>query len=318
MIILVAGGGGFIGSHLCEKLIRENHQVICVDNLSTGLRENLYTLISNKNFEFVKKDINEMINIKKKIDIIFHLASPASPNPYSQISYLSLWKETFLTNTLGTVNLLELALKNQAIFLYASTSEIYGNPQIHPQPENYWGNVNPVGVRSIYDESKRAGETICYYYSLKKNVDVRIVRIFNTYGPRMRLDDKRMIINFIHQALTNKPITIYGNGHQTRSLCYIDDLINGLILIAFKNGLKGQVINLGNPEEYRVIDYARMIKKITGSKSRIIFLEKQQDDPERRRPDIAKAISLLNWQPIVDINIGLKKTVEYYRSIIKK
>ncbi|MCS6956775.1 MAG: GDP-mannose 4,6-dehydratase [Patescibacteria group bacterium] len=316
MKILIAGGAGFIGSHLCEKLIKKNYQIICIDNLITGNEKNILHLKKNRNFKFINQDITKKFQIKEKIDIIFHLASPASPNPESSISYFSLWKETYLVNTLGTINLLELALKNNSAFVFASTSEVYGNPLIHPQNENYFGNVNPIGPRAIYDESKRAGETISYYYLIKKNLDIRVARIFNTYGPKMRIDDKRMIVNFIIQALKNKPITIYGNGNQTRSLCYIDDLIDGLIKLAFEKKAKGEIINLGNPDEHRVIDYAKIIKKIINSKSQIIFLEKQIDDPEKRKPDITKAKKILNWNPKINLKNGLEKTIEYYKNLI--
>ncbi|MCX7956000.1 MAG: GDP-mannose 4,6-dehydratase [Patescibacteria group bacterium] len=316
MKILIAGGAGFIGSHLCEKLIKKNHQIICIDNLITGNEKNIFHLKKNKNFKFINQDITKKFNLKEKIDIIFHLASPASPNPESLISYFSLWKETYFANIFGTINLLDLALKNNSIFIFASTSEVYGNPLIHPQDENYWGNVNPVGPRAIYDESKRAGETISYYYLIKKNLDVRIARIFNTYGPKMRIDDKRMIVNFIVQALKNKPITIYGNGKQTRSVCYIDDLIEGLIKIAFEKKTKGEIINLGNPKEHKVLEYAKIIKKITNSKSNIIFLKKQIDDPEKRKPDITKAKKILNWNPKINLEEGLKLTIDYYKNLI--
>lgn len=316
MNILIAGGAGFIGSHLCEKLLQKNHKVFCLDNLLTGNYENIKNLLKNKNFKFINQDITKKFNINEKINIVYHLASPASPNPNSQISYLSLWKETYLANTLGTINLLEIAKKNKSIFIYASTSEVYGNPLEHPQKETYFGNVNPTGPRAIYDESKRAGETIVYYYSIKENLDTRIVRIFNTYGPKMRKDDQRMVINFILQALKNKPITIYGNGNQTRSLCFIDDLVEGLIKIAFEKKAKNQIINLGNPEEYKIIEYAKIIKKLTQSNSKIIFLEKQTDDPEKRKPDIKKALKILNWQPKTNLEEGLKKTINFYKNLI--
>lgn len=316
MKILVAGGAGFIGSHLCQKLLTEKHQVICFDNLITGNKKNIESLLKNKNFYFLEKDITQPLDIKQKIEAIFHLASPASPNYKSKISYLNLWQETFLANTLGTLNLLKLAHKNKARFLYASTSEVYGDPKEHPQKESYWGNVNPIGKRSIYDESKRAGETISYYYLTKKNLDVRIARIFNTYGPGMRIDDRRMIINFIIQALKNKPITIYGNGQQTRSLCYINDMIEGLYRLMFFNQAKNQVINLGNPQEKKVLEYAKLIKNLTRSKSPIIFEEKSEDDPEKRKPDITKAKKLLNWQPKINLKEGLKKTISYYQKLI--
>lgn len=315
MNILIAGGAGFIGSHLCKKLIEKKHTILCVDNLLTGNYKNIKELVKNKNFKFIKKDITKKFYLEKKIDIIYHLASPASPNPNSKISYIYLWKETYLVNTLGTINLLELAKKNNSIFVYASTSEIYGNPLEHPQKETYFGNVNPTGIRSIYDESKRAGETIVYYYSLKEEIDTRIARIFNTYGPKMRIDDQRMVVNFILQALKNEPITIYGDGNQTRSLCFIDDLVEGLIKIGFEKKAKNQIINLGNPDEHKIIEYAKIIKKLTNSKSKIIFLKKQIDDPEKRKPDIEKAKKILNWQPKTKLEDGLKKTILFYKKL---
>ncbi len=317
MVILIAGGAGFIGSHLCDFLIKKDFTLICLDNLLTGSLNNIKHLLKHKKFCFIKKDINKNLNLDSKIDVIFHLASPASPNKNSSISYISLWKETFLANTLGTFNLLKLTKKNQAKFIYASSSEIYGNPKQHPQKEDYFGYVNPLSQRSIYDEAKRAGESITFFYSLKENIDVRIARIFNTYGPRMRIDDQRMIVNFIVQGLRNQPITVYGNGHQTRSLCYIDDMIAGLFKLMLSSLARNQVFNLGNPDERAVVEYAKLVKKITGSKSKISFLKlKPPDDPERRKPDISKAQRILNWQPKITLEDGLKKTVDYYKKIL--
>ncbi len=317
MKILVAGGAGFIGSHLCKKLIEQGHQVICLDNFLTGSITNIKTIFNNKNFSFIKDDITKPFNQNLKIEAIFHLASPASPNHYSPLSYHHLPMETMLVNTVGTLELLKLAEKNNAKFLFASSSEIYGNPLEHPQKETYLGNVSPIGPRSVYDEAKRFGETLTAYFWRDRKLDARIARIFNTYGPNMQKEDKRMIVNFIIFSLENKPITIYGDGHQTRSLCYIDDMVEGLIRLMFYPNTKGQVVNLGSTEEHPVLEYAQLIKKITGSESKIIFSEKlPKDDPKRRRPDITKAKTLLNWKPITPLKKGLQETINYFKKII--
>jgi nucleoside-diphosphate-sugar epimerase len=307
--VLVAGGAGFIGSWLCEELLKQNFGVICVDNLCTGREQNVSNLKQNKNFEFINHDITKPLpESLGKIDFIFHLASPASPPAYQKLAI-----ETLLVNSNGTLNLLELARKNNAVFLFASTSEVYGNPMQHPQKETYWGNVNPNGIRSMYDESKRFGEALCMAYLRKYNIDLRIARIFNTYGPRMRADDGRVISNFINQSLQNKPLTIYGDGKQTRSLCYISDLAEGLLSLMFAEGIKGEVVNLGNSNERTIIELADIIKRLTNSKSDILFKDLPQDDPERRCPDISKAEKFLNWTPRVNLEEGLEKTVEWYK-----
>lgn len=326
MKILVAGGAGFIGSHLCQRLIKENHQVICVDNLITGSISNIKDLLQNKNFSFIKHDVIKPLNLKVtpplasggvKIDAIFHLASPASPNHHSKLSYHHLPMETMLVNSIGTFELLKLAEKYRAKFLFASSSEIYGNPLEHPQKEEYFGNVSPIGPRSVYDESKRFGETLTAYFWRKKNLDARIARIFNTYGPNMQKEDKRMIVNFIVSALTGKPITIYGDGKQTRSLCFIDDMIEGLIRLMFYPNTNRQVINLGSPEEHTILEYAQLVKKITNSKSKIVFSEKMpEDDPIRRKPDISKAKKILDWAPAISLKEGLKRTIAYFKNLI--
>lgn len=317
MKILIAGGAGFIGSHLCQRLLKEDHQIICVDNLLTGSINNIKPMLQNKNFSFIKHDVIKPFDPKVKVDAIFHLASPASPNHHSQLSYHHLPMETMLVNTIGTLNLLKLAEKYQAKFLFASSSEVYGNPLAHPQKETYFGNVSPVGPRSVYDESKRFGETLTSYFWRRKNLDARIARIFNTYGPNMQKEDKRMIVNFIISALTNKPITIYGDGTQTRSLCFVDDMIEGLIRLMFYPKTKGQVVNLGSSEEHTILEYAQLIKKITHSKSKIIFSEKlPEDDPVKRKPDILKAKKLLGWAPTVSFEDGLKKTINYFKNLI--
>jgi nucleoside-diphosphate-sugar epimerase len=305
---LVAGGAGFIGSHLCEALISIGMKVICVDNLGTGKKSNLKSQISNSKFKFIKQDIRKPLKIKGKIDYVFHLASYASPPYYQKYSI-----ETLMTNSLGTLNVLEFARQKKARYLITSTSEAYGDPKQHPQKETYWGNVNPVGVRSCYDEAKRFAEALTMEYVRKHNVDARIIRIFNTYGPRLQKDDGRVISNFIYQALRNQPLTIYGDGSQTRSFCYVDDMVRGLILAMLANGIKGEVINLGNPGEFTIKEAALIIKKMTCSRSKIIHKPLPKDDPTRRKPDIAKAKKLLKWQPIIKLEQGLVKTIKWFR-----
>lgn len=315
---LVAGGAGFIGSNLCERLLDKNYRVICIDNLITGRGENIDDFTKNKNFSFLNLDIasSSFQNTKlPKINYIFHLASPASPNKKSPRSYINFPIETLLANSLGTYNLLEIAKKFNARFLYASSSEIYGNPKISPQKEDYFGNVNPVGIRSVYDEGKRFGESITMAYFRKFNTDTRIIRIFNTYGPRMRSDDGRVVSNFINQAISNKPLTVYGDGSQTRSICYIDDLLDGLIKTIFSDLTSGKVLNLGNPNEKTVLELANIIKKMTNSSSEIIFEPLPEDDPKVRKPDINKAKKIIGWTPEVSIDQGLEKTIEYFRGL---
>ena len=302
----MAGGAGFIGRHLCAKLLQNGYQVICVDNLITGHKKNIESLLANKNFKFIKKDIIKPLNFSP--DFIFQLASPASPVDYQTHS-----EETLLANSIGTRNLLQLALKNKARVVIASTSEIYGDPKEHPQKESYLGNVNSFGPRSCYDESKRFAEALVYVYLHKYDLDIRIARIFNTYGPIMQKDDGRVISNFINQALEEKDLTVYGQGVQTRSFCYVSDLVEGLYKLMFTPGLKGEVVNLGNPEEYTIIDLAKKIIAMTGTKSKITYKPFPQDDPMQRCPDITKAKKLLDWQPRVASSEGLQKTIEYYR-----
>ena len=316
--ILVAGGAGFIGSNLCERLLDKNYRVICIDNLITGNKENIDDFTKNKNFSFLNLDLtsSSFQNTKlPKMDYIFHLASPASPNKKSPRSYINFPIETLLVNSLGTYNLLEIAKKFNAKFLYASSSEIYGNPKISPQKEDYFGNVNPVGIRSVYDEGKRFGESITISYFRKFNTDTRIIRIFNTYGPKMRADDGRVISNFINQAISNMPLTVYGDGSQTRSICYIDDLVEGLIKTIVSDKTKGEVLNLGSPNEKTILDLADIIKKMTNSSSKIIFEPLPEDDPRVRKPDIDKAKYLINWEPKVTIDQGLAKTIQYFKSL---
>lgn len=318
--VVIAGGAGFIGSNLAKRLLDEGYFVICIDNLLTGTEENIKNLSHNKNFLFmnldVSKEIGSSLSQFSNIDFIFHLASPASPNEKSDKSYMAFPIETMLVNSLGTFNLLNIAKSKNSRFLYASTSEIYGDPSISPQPETYFGNVNPAGVRSVYDEGKRFGEAMTMAYFRKFNVDVRIARIFNTYGENMRPDDGRVVSNFIVQALKSEPITIFGDGSQTRSFCYISDLLDGLTTFMFKDGLKAEIINLGNPAEYAVKEIAVKIKELTNSSSEIINEDLPQDDPKQRNPDINKAKELLGFLPKVEIDEGFRKTIDYFKKTL--
>ncbi|MEK7623016.1 MAG: UDP-glucuronic acid decarboxylase family protein [Patescibacteria group bacterium] len=317
---IVTGGAGFIGSHLCQSLVKDGYQVTCVDNFITGSKNNVADLLNEKNFTLIHanviKKLSEAIT-DEPVDYIFHLASPASPNELSDKSYMHLPLETMDVNSIGTRRLLRLAKRKNAKFLYASTSEIYGDPTVHPQPESYWGNVNPNGPRSCYDESKRFGEALTMVYVNKMKVDARIVRIFNTYGPKMDSNDGRATVNFIVQAIKGQPITIYGKGSQTRSLCYVDDMVIGLKKAMFMPKTQGEVINLGNPEELTVLALAKKVKKLTNSNSKIVFSNLPVDDPEKRKPDIAKAKKLLNWQPKIKLSQGLEKMIEYFQKQLK-
>lgn len=308
--ILVAGGAGFIGSHLCECLLHQGHQIICLDNFRTGSLKNVSPLMNNPCFKLVEHDITMPYKIQG-IDEIYNLACPASPVHY-QVSPV----ETVKTSFIGTLNLLELAHDNQCKLLQASTSEVYGDPEIHPQPEHYWGHVNPNGIRSCYDEGKRCAESLCMDFYREYGVEVKIIRIFNTYGPRMACDDGRIVSNFILQALRGKDLTVYGNGMQTRSFQYIDDLIRGIeSMMSSRNTFTGPV-NIGNPEEYTVLGLARLIIELTGSRSVIRFSDIPSDDPRRRNPDITLARQALHWQPRVSLYEGLQKTIAYYRRLL--
>lgn len=313
--VLITGGAGFIGSHLCDRLLKDGYSVICVDNCITGSKKNIEHLLDNPEFSFLEHNVINPLPDTITADIVFHMASPASPNHHSKMSYHALPMETMMVNTIGTHELLKFAEKNNAKFLFASTSEVYGDPLEHPQIETYNGNVSPVGPRSVYDEAKRFGETLTAYYHRDKKLDARIVRIFNTYGPRMAKDDMRMIIIFINQALDNSPITIYGDGDQTRSLCFIDDLIEGLMRLMFYPNTSGEVVNLGSTTENTVLEYAKMVKKLINSQSDIENSEAlPKDDPKKRRPDISKAQSLLQWEPKVTLEEGLLQTIEYFKN----
>lgn len=306
--ILITGGAGFIGSNLCERLLNDGHQIICIDNLYTGSLENIKHLFRNPKFKFINHDITIPLNIPFTIDQIYNLACPASPPKY-QLDPVYTLKVNFQ----GVLNLLELAKNHNATILQSSTSEVYGEPEISPQHENYRGNVNMVGVRSCYDEGKRVAETLMMDYHNQYNVDVRIVRIFNTYGPKMDKYDGRVVSNFINQAINNKNITLYGNGQQTRSFCYIEDLINGIIRLM--NTPYNYPMNIGNPYEITVAELANIIIKLTNSKSSIVYEILPSDDPTNRRPDITKAKEILNWEPDYDLESGIMKTIEYFSKI---
>ena len=310
--VIVAGGAGFVGSHLCDVLVKDN-KVICVDNLITGSKDNIKHLLSDSNFEYIQmdicsKDIIDKFN-KLKIDQIYNMASPASP-----IDYIEYPIETLMVGSIGAKNLLDMAMSHKARILVASTSEIYGDPLEHPQKEEYWGNVNPIGIRSCYDEAKRFMEAITSAYKRKHNVSVRIVRIFNTYGPRMRLADGRVVPNFIAQALKKEPLTIYGDGSQTRSFCYVSDLVAGLIVLM--NSDVDTPINIGNPQERTILEFAEVVISLMPGKGSIKYMPALPDDPKKRKPDISKAKKLLGWEPHVELKAGLSKTVDYFRDRI--
>ncbi len=313
MNVVITGAAGFIGSHLCDRFLKEGFYVIGIDNFLTGSPENISHLIGHQNFRFIKYNVTNYIHIPEDIDIVLHFACPASP-----VDYLNYPIQTLKVDSLGTFHTLGLAKAKNARYVFASTSEVYGDPQVHPQPETYWGYVNPIGRRSVYDEAKRFSEATCMAYFREHGVDVRILRIFNTYGPRMRLDDGRVIPNFIGQALRDEPLTVYGDGSQTRSFCYIDDLVEGIFIATMKEGLEGEVFNLGNPEEYPIIELAKKIIEITGSNSSIEFLPLPEDDPKRRCPDITKAKNILGWEPKISLDEGLKLTIEYFSKKINR
>lgn len=307
MKTIVTGGAGFLGSHLCDLLLEKGHDVICIDNLVTGNTRNIKHITSNK-FTYLEHDITKPIYFGDRIDYIFHLASPASP-----IDYLDLPIQTLKVGALGTYNLLGLAKEQRARFLLASTSEVYGDPLVNPQPETYWGNVNPIGPRGVYDEAKRYAEAITMAYHRYHNVDTRIVRIFNTYGPRMRAGDGRVVPNFINQALRGEDITVYGDGKQTRSFCYVSDLIDGIYRLMMSDFV--EPVNIGNPEEMTVLEFAKKVIEITESNSRVVFEKLPVDDPKVRRPDISRAKHVLGWKPLIGLGEGLKRTVGYFEMI---
>ena len=309
MRILVTGGAGFIGSHLCERLLDEGQEVLCLDNFFTGRRENILHLLNNPHFELIRHDVT--LPILLEVDQIYNLACPASPVHYQYNPV-----KTVKTNVMGAINMLGLAKRVRARILQASTSEVYGDPLVHPQTEDYWGHVNPIGIRSCYDEGKRIAETLMTDYHRQNKVDIRIARIFNTYGPRMLENDGRVVSNFIVQALRGEPLTLYGEGEQTRSFCFVDDLIGGLITLMNADGLNDP-INLGNPGEFTIKQLAEEVIKICGSKSGLIHLPLPADDPRQRRPDITKAQTLLGWKPTIPLHEGLERTVADFRKRVK-
>jgi dTDP-glucose 4,6-dehydratase len=306
MRIVLTGGAGFIGSHLCNFLIAKGHQVIAIDNLITGRRENIVHLFNNSNFIFIEHDVTKYIDISGNVDYVLHFASPASPKDYLEFPI-----QTLKAGALGTHNALGLAKARGAKFLLASTSEVYGDPEVHPQKEDYWGRVNPVGPRGVYDEAKRFAEALTMAYHRYHSIDTRIARIFNTYGPRLKIDDGRVVSNFIVQALTGKPITVYGDGSQTRSFCYVSDLIDGIYGLMSSD--VAEPINIGNPIETSIIDFAKLVIEITESRSKIISKELPTNDPKKRKPDITRANKLLGWYPKVSLLNGIKKTIDWFK-----
>jgi len=316
MRIVVTGGAGFIGSHLCDRLVDADHEVIAIDNLITGDAKNIEHLAAGDRFSYIKHDVSNFISVSGKVDVVWHLASPASPNPLSPFGYPQLPIQTLKVGALGTHNALGLARANDAIFLLSSTSEVYGDPEQHPQREDYWGHVDPIGPRSMYDEAKRFAEAITMAYHRYHKMDTRIVRIFNTYGPRMRLEDGRAVPNFLRQAIEGEPLTIYGDGQQTRSFCYIDDLIQGLLLLMETEA--HEPINIGNPVEMTIEELANLVLQLTGSEAGMEFLADRRDvtDPQQRRPDITRAKEVLGWEPDVSLEDGLRTTIEDFRSRI--
>ena len=306
MRAVITGGAGFLGSHLCDRLIEKGWEVLCLDNLVTGAQTNVGHLLAHPRFNFIQQDVTRFIEVSGPVDYVLHFASPASP-----VDYIKFPIQTLKVGSLGTHNSLGLALAKKAKFLLASTSECYGDPEVHPQPESYWGHVNSIGPRGVYDEAKRFSEAMTMAYHRAHGVDTRIVRIFNTYGPRMRLNDGRALPNFVHQALTGQPITVYGDGQQTRSFCYVSDLIEGIYRLMQSE--EHEPVNIGNPQEITMLEFAERIRSLLGANVEIVFKPLPQDDPRQRCPDISKARRLLNWQPKVNLEEGLRLTLEFFR-----
>ena len=306
MRAVITGGAGFLGSHLCDRLIEKGWEVLCLDNLVTGAQANVGHLLAHPRFQFMQQDVSRFIEVSGPVDYVLHFASPASP-----VDYIKFPIQTLKVGSLGTHNSLGLALAKKAKFLLASTSECYGDPEVHPQPESYWGHVNSIGPRGVYDEAKRFSEAMTMAYHRAHGVDTRIVRIFNTYGPRMRLNDGRALPNFVHQALTGQPITVYGDGQQTRSFCFVSDLIEGIYRLMQSE--EHEPVNIGNPQEISILEFAERIRSLLGANVEIVFKPLPQDDPRQRCPDISKARRLLNWQPKVNLEEGLRLTLEFFR-----
>ncbi len=306
-VVLVSGGAGFLASHMSDMLIARGYKVICVDNLITGKKANIAHLLKNKDFTFIKQDVSEPFQVLGKIDYVMHCASPASP-----VDYYDHPIETLMVGAQGTQNMLEIAKAKKAVFLVTSTSEVYGDPKEHPQKETYWGHVNPIGPRSVYDEAKRYAEAITFAYRRTHKVDTRVVRIFNTYGPRMNINDGRVVPNFIDQALRGKPVTVYGDGQQSRSFCYVSDEADGILKLLFSK--EPGPVNIGNPVEFTMNEFAKIVLELTGSKSRIIYKPLPQDDPRQRKPDITLARTKLGWEPKVPLREGLKMTIDWFRA----
>jgi dTDP-glucose 4,6-dehydratase len=313
MRVLVTGAAGFLGSHLCDRLLQEGHEVVGMDNFITGRMENLTHLSGQEQFSFIRHDVSNFIFVPGNVDAVMHFASPASPNPNSPYGYVNLPIQTMKAGALGTHNGLGVARAHEAVFMLASTSEIYGDPEVHPQVESYWGNVDPVGERSVYDEAKRFAEALTCAYHRYHGIDTRIVRIFNTYGPRMRLDDGRVVPNFLKQALKGKPLTVYGDGTQTRSFCYVDDLIEGIYRLLLSG--ETRPVNIGNPSEISILELAESINEVLGNDQGVKMLPEKrgEGDPERRRPDISRAREVLDWEPGVSLKEGLSKTLPYFQ-----
>ena len=312
MRILITGAAGFLGAHLCERLLLDGNDVVGMDNFITGSPDNLANLSNNPRFSFIRHDVSNFIFVPGKVDAVLHFASPASPNPKSPYGYVNLPIQTMKAGALGTHNTLGLARTNGSRFLLASTSEIYGDPLEHPQTESYWGHVDPIGARSVYDEAKRFAEALTMAYHRFHGIDTRIARIFNTYGPKMHLDDGRVVPNFIQQALRGEPLTIYGDGQQTRSFCYVDDLVDGIVKLLLSD--EHYPVNIGNPVELTILEFAELINKIVGNSTGIIYkqADRLESDPQRRRPDITRARTILDWEPHVSLEEGLRKTIPYF------
>jgi dTDP-glucose 4,6-dehydratase len=313
MRILLTGAAGFLGSHLCERLLAEGHQVIGMDNFITGNPANLTHLAGQEGFSFIRHDVSNFIFVPGKVEAVLHFASPASPNPLSPLGYVNLPIQTMKAGALGTHNTLGVARTHQARFLLASTSEIYGDPLEHPQSESYWGHVDPIGPRSVYDEAKRFAEALTMAYHRAHDINTSIVRIFNTYGPRMHLDDGRVVPNFLQQALRGEPLTIYGDGSQTRSFCFVDDLVDGIIRLLYSN--EHDPVNIGNPQETTILEFAELINRLTGNREGVIYQPQARtgNDPQRRQPDISRARTILGWEPKVGLEEGLQKTIIYFK-----